>query len=191
MSNTVSNVSTGKPNPAGAIYWAPAGTTLPTSATDTLNSAFTALGYISEDGLTNSNSIETETIKAWGGDVVAVPQTDFTDTFQFKCIEMLNLDVLKFIYGADNVSGALATGITVKANASDKPAGVFVCDMAMRDGAKKRVVAPNAKLTELGDITYVDNDVAGYEATITAMAGGFGVGDNDTHKEYIVRATST
>lgn len=188
MSNTVSNVSTGKPNPAGAIYWAPAGSTLPTDATTALDAAFKALGYISEDGLTNANGIETETIKAWGGDIVAVPQTDFTDTFQFKCIEVLNLDVLKFIYGADNVSGALATGITVKANASDKPAGIFVCDMAMRDGAKKRVVAPNAKLTELGDITYVDNDVAGYEATITAMAGGFSSGDNDTHKEYIIRA---
>lgn len=191
MSNTVSNVSTGKPNPAGAIYWAPLGTTLPTNAMDTLNSAFTALGYISEDGLTNANGIETETIKAWGGDIVAVPQTDFTDTFQFKCIEVLNIDVLKFIYGADNVSGALATGITTRVNSNDRQAGVFVCDMAMRDGAKKRVVAPNCKLTELGDITYVDNDVAGYEATITAMSGGFGVNDYDTHKEYTVRATST
>jgi hypothetical protein len=61
----------------------------------------------------------------------------------------------------------------------------------MRDGAKKRTVAPNCKLTGLGDIVYVDNDVAGYEATITAMSGGFTAGDNDTHKEYIVRATST
>ena len=187
MSNTVSNVSTGKPNPAGAIYWAPAGSTLPTDATTALDTAFKALGYISEDGLTNANGIETETIKAWGGDIVAVPQTDFTDTFQFKCIEVLNLEVLKFIYGTANVSGALATGITTKVNSNDRPAGVFVCDMAMRNGAKKRIVAPNAKLTELGDITYVDNDVAGYEATITAMSGGFD-GDNDTHKDYTIRA---
>ena len=187
MGNTVSNVSTGKPNPAGALYWAPLGTTLPTDATTALDNAFKALGYVSEDGLTNADTIETETIKAWGGDIVDTPITDHTDTFAAKLLEILNIDVLKLVYGDDNVSGTLATGITVKSNSSDRTAGVFVCDMALRDGAKKRIVAPNAKLTELGEIQYVDNDVAGYDATLTAMSGGF-TGDNDTHKEYIIRA---
>ena len=56
MANTVANVSAGKPAVGGAVFVAPTGTTLPTDATTALGSAFKALGYCSDDGLTNSNS---------------------------------------------------------------------------------------------------------------------------------------
>lgn len=187
MANTVSNVSAGKPNPAGALYWAPLGSTLPTDATTALDAAFLPLGYVSEDGLTNSNTRDNDEIHAWGGDSVLNLESNYSDTFQFTLLEILNVNVLKMVYGDDNVSGALATGITVKANSTERTAGVFVAEMALRDGAKQRIVCPNAKLTELGDITYVDNDAAGYECTLSAMPGGF-TGDNDTHKTYIKRA---
>lgn len=183
----VTNVTTGKPNPAGAVWWAPFGSTLPTDATTALDAAFLPLGYCSEDGLVNADSITTENIKAWGGDIVATPQTEHVDTMKTKLLEILNPNVLKMIYGSDNVSGTLATGITVRSNNNERPTGVFVCEMALRDGAKKRIVAPNAKLTNLGEITYKDNDVAGYDATLTCMSGGFGGTDPDTHKEYIQR----
>ena len=70
MSADAQNVSTSKPKVGGAIARAPLGTALPTDATTALNTAFKQLGYISEDGITNGNSPETDVIKAWGGDTV-------------------------------------------------------------------------------------------------------------------------
>ena len=75
MSKT-ENVSTAKPKVGGAIYSAPLGTVLPTSALTTVGVEFKSLGYISEDGMSNANSPSTETIKAWGGDIVDMVQTE-------------------------------------------------------------------------------------------------------------------
>lgn len=186
MANNVANVSVGKPKVGGAIWRAPLGTTLPTTANAALDAAFKCLGYVSEDGFVNSNSPESEEIKAWGGDTVETPITNKADTFQFTLIEATNVEVLKSTYGDDNVSGSLSTGITVRANSKEIGASVYVCDMILKGGIAKRIVAPNAKLTELGDITYKDDEVVGYAHTVTALPGGFGDGDDDTHKEYIL-----
>ena len=99
--NSVSNVTTGKPKVGGAVFRAPADSTLPTDATTALDTAFKCLGYISEDGVTNAPSIESEEIKAWGGDTVANPQTGKTDTWQMSMIESLNVEVLKAYFGDD------------------------------------------------------------------------------------------
>ena len=187
MSNTVSNVTTGKPAITGAIWRAPLGTTLPADESEALGTAFKCLGYTSEDGVTNSNAPSVETIKAWGGDTVLMPFTERLDTWQWKSIEALNDEVLKMAYGDSNVTGSLATGLTVVAGATDQAAAVYVIDTIMTNGAKKTIVIPNGKLTNLGDIVYKDNDAVGYDVTISALAGGF-TGSNATHKEYIKRA---
>lgn len=181
---TVTNVTAGKPAAGGAIYRAPLGTTLPTDATTALDAAFVSLGFCSDDGLTNSNSPETDNVKAWGGKNVLALQTDKPDTFQFKLIEVLNPNVLKAIYGDDNVTGTLSTGITVKANADEPEEACWVVEMVMRDGAVTRKVLPDAKVTELGDIVYKDDEVTGYEVTLLAMPDATG----QTHYEYTIRS---
>lgn len=184
MSN-VSNVTAGKPNVEGAIYWAAFGTTLPTD-TETEPTGFTELGYAAEDGITNTNSPESEVLRAWGGDAVLAVQTSKDDTFKVKLIEALKADVLKAVYGEDNVTGTLDTGMTLTVNAKDAQDASWVIDMMMRDGVKKRIVIPDAKITEVGDIVYADNEVVGYEITLTCLPDE----DGNSHYEYFLEAQS-
>lgn len=180
------NVSAGKPKVSGSIYRAKTGSTLPTDAGSKLNDAFKALGYVSEDGVSNSNSMESETIKAWGGDVVMMIQTGKEDKFKFKMIETLNVEVMKTVYGDKNVTGEISTGITISVNSSENEEYAWVIDMIMRGGILKRIVIPSANITELGDISYKDKEAIGYDVTITATPDSNG----NTHYEYISADTT-
>lgn len=177
----VMNVSAGKPKIGGAIFRAPVGTALPTDTVSELNEAFKALGYCSEDGLTNANTMATEKVKAWGGDIVLTPMTEKTDTFKFKLLEIMNDEVLKAVHGDDNVTGTLATGITVNVNAAEQKPHSWVADLALKDGAVKRIVIPNAAVSEVAEVVYKDNDAVGYEVTIAATPDSAG----NTHYEYL------
>lgn len=73
---SASNVTAAKPKIGGAVSTAPAGTNLPSNAKAVLDAAFKTLGYISEDGVTNENSPESEVVKAWGGQTVLSSQTE-------------------------------------------------------------------------------------------------------------------
>lgn len=174
------NVTAGKPKIGGAVYRAPLGTALPTDAVTALNEAFVDMGYVSEDGVTNSNTIESDDIKAWGGDTVLALQTDKTDTFAMTLIESMNINVLKAVFGDSNVTGTLADGIVVKANADEQEDAAWVIDMIARGNVKHRVVIPSGKISEVGDTVYSDTEAVGFEVTVTAIQDTAG----NTHYEY-------
>lgn len=186
MAQTVSNVSAGKPALASGVYRAAAGTTPPTDASTSLASAFKALGYCGDGGVVNSNSPSSTDIKAWGGDTVLTIQEEKPDTFKCTFMEALNIEVLKAIYGSSNVTGSLASGLTVTATSDEQEDAVWVIEMILSNSTSKRIVIPHGKITEIGDVSYTDSDAIGYEVTITALPDASG----NTHYEYFKQATS-
>lgn len=166
----VANVVAGKPNVAGGVMNGPLGSTLPTDAVTSVDAAIKALGYISEDGLTEATERSTEKIKAWGGDIAKVVQTEFSATFSFTFIETLNADVLKVVNGDGNVTTTAATPTTgtlhaVKVTGEQLDHDVWVFEV--RDGtARIRIVVPNGQITTVGEVTYSDGGVVSYPVTV-------------------------
>lgn len=181
--NDAKNVTSAKPQIGGAVFVAPLETPLPTDATAELNEAFKNLGFVSDEGLKNNNTASSKETKAWGGATVNSTQTEKTDKFQLELIEALNVDTLKFVYGDKNVTGTLETGIKIKAGAEESATQILVIDMILKDGILKRIVVPLAKLTEMGEISYNDEDGVGYDVTISAFLDG----DGGSHYEYIAK----
>ena len=106
MPNTA-QVTAGKPKTGGHVYRAPLGTQLPTDALSELTSAFIDMGYISEDGVTNSNNADTETVNAWGGTPVLVIQSSKEDTFQLQFISAMNPEVQKWFMAIQTYLGKM------------------------------------------------------------------------------------
>jgi len=179
-------VTAAKPKKGGAAFRAPVGTTLPKDTTTALETAFKALGYISEDGVTNNNSPSFESAKAWGGDEVLHYQTEKPDTFKFVMIEALNTEVLKTVYGDGKVEGDLVTGISVKVSAEELEPSAWVIDMTMKGGAAKRIVIPCGAITAIDEIVYKGNQAVGYGITISAEPDD----DGNYHYEYIKAAAT-
>jgi hypothetical protein len=179
MANNSTNVTAGTPKVAGAIYTAlvsTAGLTLPTDTDAALAESLECVGYISEDGLKRAKEITSEKIKAWGGDTVMETRTANDTNFTFKMIEYLNKVVQQVAHGAENVTGDLATGMTIK----DKPSfkgekRVWVIDQIMTGGVKCRLVIPCAVVTALAEVAYKDNEAVGYDTTLGTIADTAGV----------------
>lgn len=180
MANDTTKVTVGKGKIGGYIYRAPLGTTLPTDAVTALNAAFKCLGYISEDGVTNSNETDNETIKDWNGDVVIQVSTGKTDTWSMTLIEAMNVEVLKVAFGDDNVTGDLEEGITVQANNAAQAAAEYIFEMIYNGNVLHRVVLPNAYVSEVGEVTYAAGSAVGFPITLTAALDSSG----QSHYEY-------
>ena len=194
MANTVTNVSTGKPKIGGAIYRAArtANLVIPTTAAAELSTDYKCLGYVSEDGLKNNMTTDSDKVKAWGGDTVLAYQKGKEDVFTFSLLEVLNDDVLKTVFGDSNVTITAATttapkSVAVAVNNTELNESVWVIDMIMRGNNPRRIVIPYGKVTDIGEITYKDDDVVKYDVSLQAMPDTAG----NSHYEYTNVGTAT
>jgi len=135
----------------------------PTSAVSALGVGWTDLGYVSEDGVTESTSTASDKIKAWQKlKVVRTTVTEGTISWKFVLIQT-NADTVGLYYnGVVAVDGSITIDPT-----KERPVLAFALDII--DGTDVvRAYAPEAQITEVGDQVYQNGTPIGYEVTIEA-----------------------
>lgn len=150
----------------GAVYRAPTGTAAPTGADSSLNVAFKDLGYVSEDGVTETRDRSTNQIKGWqNADLVREVVTDSSYALTFTLIET-KLETVETYYGAtvDGSDGSIdivpsATGGRLS----------WVVDVIDGDDLI-RIYLPSAEVTEVGDQVYQSGEAIGYQVTVKGYA---------------------
>lgn len=151
------------PPDGAAVFAAPLGTPVPTSAAAELDDAFVDLGWVSEDGVTNAITRDTTKHYAWGGEVVKTTQDKYTETVKLTLLES-SAAVLKVVYGTDSVTVA-GGEIAVEHSPLMLERQVFVIDFV--DGDRLgRIVIREGQVVEVGDVQYVHKDLTRYEITI-------------------------
>ena len=168
-------VTVGAAKSTGAVFVAPEGTTLPTDATTALPNTFKLLGFTSEDGVTISESSDSESIRAWEGRVeVYNVRTEYTESVAFTPIQC-NADVAKLTWGDDMVTVDSTTGaIRAKHHGGTLDPVVIVIETTPRENIVKRY-SGTFQLEERGEVTMDGTQVDGRQLTFNAIADSNGV----------------
>lgn len=139
--------------------------TAPASAIATLT-GFTGLGYVSEDGVTETLDRSVDDIKAWQfATTVRSVISDASMTYQFTLIET-TVKVIETALGV-TVTQSASEGTYTIVPGSTGGRKSFVIDVI--DGAfLKRIYIAEGEITELGDTVYASGEAIGYEITLKA-----------------------
>ena len=183
--NDSTMVSLGKFKVGGYAYWAPSGTALPTDSSTPLAAEFKLLGYLSEDGLTNTTDTDTTEIKDANGTTVMKVITSYAESYQFALLEVLRVEAAKMRYNEDAVTGT-DKSMTIKHQMPSDEDFVLVFEIAMTGNVKDRLVIGNGTRAEFGDRQVHAGDAQVYDVTVSANDMGNGV----TAIEYIGRAAA-
>lgn len=148
----------------GELYKAPLGTALPTDIDTALNAAFVGLGYLSDDGATESNDDSVSDIVAWqNATTVRSATTESTLSLSMTLIEN-TAEVLETFHRGSvmAVAGGVAT-LAVKPVVADPSTWV----LNVVDGLSVfRLAVGNGEIVERGDVIYQNGEPIGYPIVI-------------------------
>lgn len=160
----------------GVCYFGDAtAATLPTDAIASLDTDFKDLGFIDENGVTETIGQNTNDIKAWGGSTVRRVQTDHTVTLKFVMMET-NPNSLAAYYKSANVNtGSAGPGnASIQVTSSMNQRGKWVVEV-LDGSAIIRVVVPDGEVTGHDDVVYKTDSAVAYGIEITCYEDGSGV----------------
>lgn len=171
--NSTANVSVGKGVVGGYFYTAPIGTPLPTSYSATPNGAFVNVGYLSDEGITTSESADNSDFNDLNGDMVATAMSAKTRTIGLQFIEMNEVS-MKEVFGQSNVTVDGNGDMTIVHNNEPMKHRSGIIEAVLRDGRRWRRVIPDMQVTEWDDSTLVSSELVMFPVTYTIYADATG-----------------
>jgi len=148
----------------GVVMVGPTTAAAPTLTTST-TTGYGDLGYVGEDGVTESVSTTTKPIKAWqNAATVRRVVTDGEYTLKFVLIESSKA-VIEAYYGATATSAATEGSIAVVPTSTGGNKS-FIVDV-VDESERKRIYVALGEITERGEIVYKNGEAIGYPITIT------------------------
>lgn len=163
----------------GAVYTAPLESEVPTTPTEAWGEEWVDLGYVDENGVTESQNDQTAEIKAWqSGVTVRRLITGSTHNFAFGLLESKGA-VLELYHKGSQVedAGGGVARLLVVAPLADRR--MFGFDMIDGD-VHTRIIIRDGEVSERGDLQSVNSDVSKYPVTITAYPTTVDATDNVT-----------
>ncbi|WP_422113134.1 hypothetical protein HXT27_06105 [Gardnerella sp. DNF00502] len=155
--------------PGGVLFVAPAGTPLPTDASEKLNEAFKNVADLNEDGITRSTDVTTTDINNMSGEKAASFIASYEETFQFVMLET-NAVTLSARYGKDRVTSSGDDVISFTTGMPKNEHVSIIADLLLSGMNKKqRIVIPDAVLTDTGDLQYHSGDAITYDVTFSTF----------------------
>jgi hypothetical protein len=152
----------------GAVYATANGDTAaaPTTAVSALDVLFADLGYISDDGITESYNDDTSEIKAWqGGTIVRTIISGSKATLKFQMIENKR-EVVELYHKGSVVVSDGATGYKMDVMVPTPDRRSFVVDVIDGDD-HERIYIADGEVSSRSDIVYKSDTQIGYEVEIT------------------------
>lgn len=156
------------------IFVGDVGTTAPTSPTAAPGAGWTELGWMSDDGLTETRDVSADQKRAWqGGAIVRTVRSSDSRQFKFVCWET-NATVIALTRPGSTPT--TATGVTttpVKAyTGQDEKAWLYY----QRDGAIDTLKhVARGEVVEMGDIVSSTGEIVAYELTVECYPDSNGV----------------
>lgn len=176
MAVNVANAFVANPPIDGGVYFnGPLGAKLPTTADEALDSKFVDHGAVGEDGFNVNPKRESSTEKMFGGEDWVDIQTSYTEEATITLLEDDNINVIKSIYGDENVVETPAdsnNGLRRTIYHTQKRLPIKSHVLKAVDGEKRKVIViPRGRISSVEKTADVHSASTKYNVTITCFKG--------------------
>ena len=165
------DVKLGLGRATGMFYHAPAGTTLPTSLSGTLDTAWVHVGDVTDAGITLALNKTSTNLRNWANVIKRVIVTEHSETVQSPIMDT-TAESLKAVFGEDNVTVS-NDKVNVNLSSSSLPeeeAFLWI----MKDGDDLLAIGcTHGQVTAVDNVSFAPNNAINWVPTITALDSGF------------------